>query len=65
MPLSLNDSNFQFFRNFLLLLGGLAGVFYEAVLYSEPVRNELILVYVAMMGLPAFLQKDENKAKKE
>lgn len=47
-------------RDVLLLLGGLAGMAYEAVSGLE--RPTLIVGYLAMMGLTAFLRSDEAQA---
>lgn len=44
----------------MLFLGGLAGVIHETVL-SDAERPTLLLLFAAMMGLPAFLRADENR----
>ena len=46
-------------RDRALFLSGLAGVAYET-LSEGPPRPELLMIYAAMMGLPAFLQ-DKKK----
>lgn len=55
-------------RNTLLFLGGLAGVFHETVLTASE-RPTLLILFAAMMGLPAFLgvakDKDEKNDKKD
>lgn len=48
-------------RDALLFLGGLAGVFHETVISSTE-RPTLLILFAAMMGLPAFLRQDDNKA---
>jgi len=47
-------------RDILLFLGGLAGVAYET-LASQIDRPTLLLLFAAMMGLPAFLRADNSK----
>jgi hypothetical protein len=47
-------------RDILLFFGGLAGVTYETV-SSQIDRPTLLLLFAAMMGLPAFLRSDESK----
>ena len=47
-------------RDILLFTGGLAGVFHETVLVAGPERPTLLILFAAMMGLPAFLLKDEK-----
>lgn len=44
-----------FIRNVILFFGGLLGVGFEAVARSGE-RPSLLLLYAAMMGLPAFLR---------
>lgn len=44
-------------RDLILFLAGLAGVAYETL--HGPVDPSLLLLFGAMMGLPAFLRKDE------
>jgi hypothetical protein len=50
-------------RDILLFFGGLAGVAYET-LGSQADRPTLLLLFAAMMGLPAFLRADEKDGKK-
>lgn len=47
-------------RDTVLFVGGLAGLFNEAVL-SKGERPTLIFAFMAMIGLPAFLHADERK----
>jgi hypothetical protein len=47
-------------RDVILFVGGLAGVANEALRYGGE-RPTLLLLYAAMMGLPAFLRADESK----
>ena len=46
-------------RDMLLFFGGMAGVANEALI-KEAERPTLLLLYAAMMGLPAFLRQDER-----
>lgn len=47
-------------RDTVLFFSGLTGVFYETV-YSKADRPTLLLLFAAMMGLPAFLRTDEQR----
>jgi hypothetical protein len=56
-----------FFRDALLFLGGLGGVAHETLLTHSD-RPTLLILFAAMMGLPAFFQpsirprdKDEQR----
>lgn len=51
-------------RDIVLFFSGLAGVFYETVL-SVSERPTLLLMFAAMMGLPAFLRTDEKPPREE
>jgi hypothetical protein len=44
------------FRDVLLFTGGLAGVLHETLLTSSE-RPTLLILFAAMMGLPAFLRQ--------
>lgn len=44
-------------RNAILFLGGLVGVIHET-LFSHTDRPTLLILFAAMMGLPAFLGRD-------
>lgn len=46
-------------RDFVLFAAGLAGVAYET-LVKEVDRPALLAVFAGMMGLPAFLRRDER-----
>lgn len=46
-------------RDRIIFLTGLAGVIYET-LVSEADRPALLVLFASMMGLPAFLRKDEK-----
>lgn len=48
-------------RDATLFIGGLLGVAHETLLRAEA-REMLLIVFAAMMGLPAFLRLDERKA---
>jgi hypothetical protein len=45
-------------RDWLFLLVGLAGIVYEAVLNPGPPRWPLLVVYLALLGLPGALGLD-------
>lgn len=49
-------------RDITLFTAGLAGVAYET-LGSKVDRPTLLLLFAAMMGLPAFLRSDEREKK--
>jgi hypothetical protein len=44
----------------MLFLGGLAGVLHETLITAGE-RPSLLILFAAMMGLPAFLRTDENR----
>lgn len=46
-------------RDVALFVGGVAGVIHETVL-SETERPTLLLLFAAMLGLPAFLRSDDK-----
>ena len=46
-------------RDVLLFVGGLGGVFHETVI-SATERPTLLILFAAMMGLPAFLRQDSK-----
>lgn len=48
------------FRDVGLFLGGIAGVVHETVL-SKAERPTLLILFAAMMGLPAFLQPPKER----
>lgn len=50
-------NNWQNTRDVILFFGGLAGVFNETVLTTTE-RPTLLILFAAMMGLPAFLRSD-------
>jgi hypothetical protein len=47
-------------RDLILFLVGLAGVAHETIISASP-DPTLLLIFGAMLGLPAFLRKDEAK----
>lgn len=47
-------------RDIGLFVGGMAGVLHETLL-SGAERPQLLILFAAMMGLPAFLQPNERK----
>jgi hypothetical protein len=52
--------NWQNTRDVILFFGGLAGVFNETVLTTSE-RPTLLILFAAMMGLPAFLRQDDKQ----
>jgi hypothetical protein len=46
-------------RDIVLFVGGMAGIANEALSYNAE-RPTLLLLYAAMVGLPAFLRSDER-----
>jgi hypothetical protein len=52
-------TNWQNYRDVILFFGGLAGVFNETVLTTTE-RPTLLILFAAMMGLPAFLRSDDK-----
>lgn len=51
-------SNWPLVRNVILFCGGFLGAGYE-VIFEQADKPSLILLLAAMMGLPAFLDKDK------
>lgn len=51
-------------RDAVLFLAGLGGVIHET-LYIEAPRETLLLLFAAMMGLPAFLRWEDEAEKEE
>lgn len=51
-------------RDIVLFVAGLAGVFHETVMAATE-RPTLLLMFAAMMGLPAFLRTDEKDRDEE
>jgi len=51
-------------RDTILFLAGLGGVVHET-LFTSSDRPQLLLLFAAMIGLPAFLRADESRKKKE
>lgn len=52
------------YRDIVLFVGGFIGVFHEAILTTTD-RPSLLVVFAAMMGLPAFLKgsgKEDRKS---
>lgn len=50
-------------RDATLFVAGLAGVIHETVV-SQAERPALLMLFAAMMGLPAFFRADEERKKK-
>jgi hypothetical protein len=51
-------------RDRIIFLGGLAGVGYET-LVTHGERPALLVLFASMLGLPAFLKKDDKAADEE
>lgn len=49
-------------RDGLLFVVGLAGIIHE-MLFSTTQRSDLLVLFAAMVGLPAFLRTDEARKK--
>ena len=47
-------------RDVTLFAGGLVGVLHETI-FTSLERPHLLVLFAAMMGLPAFLRADERK----
>lgn len=45
-------------RDGLLLIGGMLGILHETVWQRGPERASLLVIFAAMIGLPALLRKD-------
>jgi hypothetical protein len=60
VPSTKRRLSFRISRDSVLFAGGLLGVLHETVL-SKADRPTLLLLFAAMMGLPAFLRADEKK----
>jgi hypothetical protein len=56
-------SQWQTIRDMILFFAGLGGVFHETAI-AQAERPTLLLLFAAMMGLPAFLRADEKKDRK-
>lgn len=50
-------------RDTILFFAGLTGVIHETIFAAED-RAQLLLLFGAMMGLPAFLRADESRQQK-
>ena len=51
-------------RDAILFLAGLAGVIHETIYVVEP-REPLLILFAAMMGLPAFLRWEDAEDKRK
>lgn len=52
--------NWQNSRDIILFIAGLAGVCHETLI-AVAERPTLLILFAAMMGLPAFLHKDDDE----
>lgn len=57
----MNSANFVVIRDGLLFVAGVLGVAHET-LGDQPERPTLLILFAAMMGLPAFLSKSAPAA---
>jgi hypothetical protein len=48
---------YNFLRDVILLIAGLSGILHETVIENSE-RPTLLMLFAAMIGLPAFLRKD-------
>jgi hypothetical protein len=48
------------YRDIVLFIAGIGGVFHETVVQTGE-RPTLLILFAAMMGLPAFLRADEAR----
>ena len=55
----MNFERWPTLRSITLFFGGFAGAFHETVV-AHAERPTLLLLFAAMMGLPAFLEKKEE-----
>lgn len=51
-----------FWRDILLFFGGLSGLLHETLLQKGE-RPDLLVIFTAMMGLPAFLEGDRRRTR--
>jgi choline-glycine betaine transporter len=51
-------------RDVTLFLGGLAGVGHETIIATAE-RPTLLILFAAMMGLPAFLRQDQEQQQQQ
>lgn len=47
-------------RSTVIFLAGLLGIYHETVLHTGPERLGLIFLFGSMIGLPAFLYRDDR-----
>jgi hypothetical protein len=62
--MSLRPKRFRISRDGVLFLAGLLGVLHETAFVDQE-RPTLLLLFAAMMGLPAFLRADEARKQLE
>jgi hypothetical protein len=55
----MNINNWPLIRDIALFFAGLAGVYHETAVAAVE-RPTLLILFAAMMGLPAFLQKKDS-----
>lgn len=58
--MSIRRTSASGWRDVILFLTGLGLIVYEAVLREGPERPTLLVLYAGMVGLPAFLRRDEK-----
>lgn len=55
------ENKWKLTRDVTLFIAGLLGIIHETFASGPQQRIELLIVFASMMGLPAFLRKDEAK----
>lgn len=62
--MSISDKRLRITRDGVLFVLGIVGIAHETLI-AQTDRPTLLLLFAAMIGLPAFLHKDEKAQKKE
>lgn len=62
--MSISDKRLRITRDGILFVSGLIGIAHETLI-AKTDRPTLLLLFAAMIGLPAFLNKDEKEQRKE
>lgn len=63
--MSIRRSSASGWRDVTLFVTGLGLIVHEAVLREGPERPTLLVLYAGMVGLPAFLRRDEKAETRE
>ena len=59
-PMAAQKPTWKSLRDIILFFGGLLGVGFETIVADTP-RESLLVLFAAMLGLPAFLRADEKR----